>query len=62
MSYQSRRNCELKHITGCGLCPQMFDCPYDKNENKSEKKQNKKGDNDEQKRADRLNQKLVEIL
>lgn len=36
MSYQSRKKCDLKHITGCGLCPQMFDCPYDKNENKSE--------------------------
>lgn len=36
MSYQSRRNCEVKHIINCGLCPQMFDCPYDKNENKSE--------------------------
>ncbi len=36
MSYESRKKCDLKHITGCGLCPQMFDCPYDKNENKSE--------------------------
>lgn len=31
MSYESRKKCDLKHITGCGLCPQMFDCPYDKN-------------------------------
>jgi hypothetical protein len=36
MSYESRKKCDLKHITGCGLCPQMFDCPYDKNENKAE--------------------------
>ena len=32
MSYESRKKCDLKHITGCGLCPQMFDCPYDKQE------------------------------
>jgi hypothetical protein len=36
MSYKSRKKCDLKHIVGCGLCPQMFDCPYDKGEDRSE--------------------------
>lgn len=36
MSYELRKKCTIRHIISCGLCPQMFDCPYDKNENKSE--------------------------
>lgn len=30
MSYKSRRKCDVRHIISCGLCPQMLNCPYDK--------------------------------
>lgn len=30
MSYNSRRKCDVRHIVSCGLCPQMLNCPYDK--------------------------------
>lgn len=30
MSYESRKKCTIRHIINCGLCPQMFDCPYEK--------------------------------
>lgn len=29
MSYNSRRKCDARHIIGCGLCSQVFNCPYD---------------------------------
>lgn len=30
MSYKSRIKCDVRHIISCGLCPQVFNCPYDK--------------------------------
>jgi hypothetical protein len=30
MSYKSRMKCDVRHIISCGLCSQMFNCPYDK--------------------------------
>ena len=30
MSYKTRMKCDVRHIIPCGLCPQMLNCPYDK--------------------------------
>lgn len=29
MSYESRSRCKERQITPCGICPLMFKCPYD---------------------------------
>ena len=38
MSYQSRNKCKERQITTCGICPLMFKCPYDEDENKNKKR------------------------
>lgn len=34
MSYESRSRCKERQITPCGICPLMFKCPYDEDEDK----------------------------
>lgn len=34
MSYGSRSICKERQITPCGICPLMFKCPYDEDEDK----------------------------
>ncbi len=29
MSYKSRSKCRQRQILPCGICPLMFNCPYD---------------------------------
>lgn len=29
MSYKLRSRCKERQITPCGICPLMFECPYD---------------------------------
>ena len=34
MSYGSRSRCKERQITPCGICPLMFKCPYEEDEDK----------------------------
>lgn len=42
MSYESRSRCKERQITPCGICPLMFKCPYDEDEDEYNRKKVKR--------------------
>lgn len=42
MSYKSRSRCKERQITPCGICPLMFKCPYDEEEDEDKYNNHKK--------------------